>query len=203
MPSNDATLGFRAHSGWAVMVAVAGGLPVLRRRIEMVTGTGMRARQPYHAAEGMRIAEAQAFLDRTEAAAVEMAAAAIRDTIHELESAGHHVRRAVVLLGSGKPLPELAKILSAHPLIHTAEGVFYRNVLQTACARCGLSTIGLKEREVPADFLAKTAAMGKLLGPPWTQDEKLATSAALSKQRSLTVAARFAHTRKSATEPRP
>jgi hypothetical protein len=185
MQSNDAALGFRAHSGWAVMVAMTGGLPVVRRRIEMVTGTGMRARQPYHAAEGMTVADAQAFLDRTEAAAVKMATDSIRDAMRELESAGKRVERAVVLLGSGKPLPDLAKILAAHPLIHTAEGVFYRNVLLMACARCGLSTVGLKEREVPADLLAKTAAMGKILGPPWTQDEKLAAAAALRRPRTL------------------
>lgn len=180
MPSNEATLGLRAHSGWAVMVAMAGAQPVLRRRIEMVTGSGMRARQPYHAAEGMKVAQAQAFLDRSKAAAVEMAVAAIRGAMRELEAAGYGVRRAVVLLGSGRPLPELAKILAAHPLIHTAEGVFYRDILQAACERCGLATTGIKEREVPADLLAKTAVMGKILGPPWTQDEKLSAAAAIS-----------------------
>jgi hypothetical protein len=180
MGRNESTLGLRAHSGWAVVVAMAAGSPVLRRRIEMVTGTGMRARQPYHAAEGMGVAAAQAFLDRSEAAAVEMAAAAIGETIRDTESSGYTVKRATVLLGSGKPLPELGKILSAHPLIHTAEGVFFREVLRKACARCGLTVVGLKEREVPADLLSKTSAMGKILGPPWTQDEKLAAAAALT-----------------------
>lgn len=56
--------------------------------------------------------------------------------------------RATVLLGSGKPLPELARILAAHPLIHTAEGVFFRNVLRRACEVCGLAVAGIKEREV-------------------------------------------------------
>jgi hypothetical protein len=159
---------------------MAAGAPVLRRRIEMVTGTGMRARQPYHAAEGMTVAHAQAFLDRTEAAAVDMAAAAIRDAIGWLEAAGYGAKRAVVLLGSGKPLPELAKILVAHPLIHTAEGVFYRKVLQTACERCKLATTGIRERDVPADLIARTAGMGKIIGKPWTLDEKLSAAAALS-----------------------
>ena len=45
------TVGFRCHSGWAVMVAVAGSerRPVLldRRRVELVCGP--QPRQPYHA----------------------------------------------------------------------------------------------------------------------------------------------------------
>jgi hypothetical protein len=179
MPQNEAVLGLRVHSGWAVMVAMARGTPVLRRRIEMVTGTGMRARQPYHAAEGMKVERAQEFLDRAETAAVEMAAACIHDAVGWLQEEGHLVKRAAVLLGSGRPLPELGKILAAHPLIHTAEGVFFRNVLRAACERCGLTVTGIKEREVPAEMLAKTAEMRRVLGPPWTQDEKLAAAAGL------------------------
>src|SRR5580704_7667131 len=118
-----AALGLRAHSGWGVIVAVAGGSAMLRRRIEM-TGSEPGARQPYHAAEAMELHQAAAFLRRTETIAVKMAAAAVGDAIAALRSDGYRVAGAAVLLGSGKPLPELANILAAHPLIHTAEGVF-------------------------------------------------------------------------------
>lgn len=175
----EATLGLRAHSGWAVMIAVSDGAPVLRRRIMTVTATGDRATQPYHAAAVMKTVDAQAFLDRYETAAVETTATEIGQAIRELGAAGYQVRRAVILLGSGKPLPDLSKILAAHPLIHTAEGVFFRNVLMTACTRCGLSTSGYKEREIPAELLRETKEMGGILGPPWTQDEKLSAAAAL------------------------
>ena len=50
-----AAFGLRAHSGWAVMVAVSGGSAVLRRRIEMTKGSGYRASRPYHAAGEMRL----------------------------------------------------------------------------------------------------------------------------------------------------
>jgi|ERR1017187_8505934 hypothetical protein len=131
--TRSAALGLRAHSGWAVMVAVSGGSAVLRRRIEMTKGSGYRARQPYHAAEEMQLQQAEAFLQRTEKTATEMAAAAVRDTVALLASEGYRVLGAAVLLGSGRPLPELGKILDAHPLIHTAEGVFFREVLKSAC----------------------------------------------------------------------
>src|SRR5205823_5754992 len=154
-------------------------VPVLRRRLEMVRGDGFRAKQPYHAAEEMKLPEAEAFLKRTEQLAVAMAAAAIREVVKELGDRGSRVCGASVLLGSGRPLPELARILAAHPLIHTAEGVFFRDVLKTACEQCGLSVLGINEREVPPDLLARTSTMGKILGPPWTQDEKLSAAAAL------------------------
>lgn len=186
-----AALGLRAHSGWAVMVAVSGESAVLRRRIDMTTGSGFRARQPYHTAEEMELAQAEAFLQHTEKVAVGMAAAAVKDAVAMLAGEGCRVTGAAVLLGSGKPLPELGRILAAHPLIHTAEGVFYRDVLKRACEACGLAVAGIKEREVleecaaalripTVELQARLAAMGKTLGPPWTQDEKLSAAAALS-----------------------
>jgi len=160
------------------MVAVTSDVVILRERVSMVRTSGERAGQPYHAAESMKLTEAEAFLARTEKIAVEMAAEAVRTAVARLAAGGYRVARAAVLVGSGKPLPELAKILAAHPLIHTAEGVFFREALKAACERCGLAVASVKEKEVPAALIARTAAMGKALGPPWTMDEKLAAAAA-------------------------
>jgi len=161
------------------MIAVAGETPVLRRRIEMVRAAGFRANQPYHAAAEMPPDQAEPFLRRIEAAAVEMAVAQIADAVNALAARGYQAGPAAVLLGSGRPLPELAKILAAHPLIHTAEGVFFREVLISACRKCGLDCRGIKEQDVPPDLLARVSGLGKALGPPWTQDEKLSTAAAI------------------------
>jgi hypothetical protein len=161
------------------MVAVTAQAAILRERVAMVKAPGERAGQPYHAVESMELAEARAFLDRTERGAVEMAAESVKAAVARLAADGYRVTRAAVLMGSGKPLPELAKILAAHPLIHTAEGVFYRNVLRAACERCGLGVAGVKEKELPAALVARASAMGKALGPPWTMDHKLAAAAAL------------------------
>lgn len=184
-----AAIGLRAHSGWAAMVAVSGGAAILRRRIE-ITGLGLGAKQPYHAAEGMSLPQAEAFLKRTEKIAVEMAAAELKGVVATLALEGYRVAGAAVLLGSGKPLPETAKILAAHPLIHTAEGVFFREVLRRACERSGMAVTEIREREVVercaetlgiplVELPARLSAMGKKLGAPWTQDEKLSAAAAL------------------------
>jgi len=145
----------------------------------MFQGSGFRANQPYHAAAEMQLAQAEAFLKQTEETAVGMAAAQIQAAMDELAAAGHRVTQAAVLLGSSRPLPELSKILAAHPLIHTAEGIFYRSVLRSACERCGLAVTGIRERDVPPDLSAQVATLGKILGPPWTQDEKLSAAAAI------------------------
>ena len=178
MPRSEAILGFRAHSGWAVAIAVVDATPILRRRIEMVAGEGFRANQPYHAAAELNLSDAGAFLRRSEDAAIELASAAIAALLAKVRADGYTVKRAVVLEGSGKPLPELSKILAAHPLIHTAEGIFFREILKKAAARCALKVSGVKERDLPAALVARLSAKGKSLGPPWSQDEKLAASAA-------------------------
>jgi hypothetical protein len=179
MPRNSAALGFRTHSGWSVLVAVAHQTPVLRRRIDMIQATGFRSNQPYHAAAEMPLHQAESFLKRTADESVKLAIAGVQEALAALAADGLRVTRAAVLLASGKPLPELPKILAAHPLIHTAEGVFFRAVLERACRECGLTVTALKEREIPAHLFTHFAGMAKVLGPPWTMDEKLAAAAAL------------------------
>jgi hypothetical protein len=146
----------------------------LRELVEMG-----KVAQPFHKAAEMDPAQAEAYLKRMEKAAVETAVTCIAKALTRLSAGGYVVTGAAVVLVSGKPLPELPKILGAHPLIHTAEGVFFREVLKKACEKCGLAVAGIREREVPAEVLARAAVMGKPLGPPWTQDEKLSTAAAM------------------------
>ena len=85
-------------------------------------------------------------------------------------------------------MPELAAILQSHALIHTAEGEFFREALVQACGHCGLPVTKVKEREVwsraaaslrlsTASLQELIAELGRPLGPPWRQDEKLASLA--------------------------
>jgi len=178
-----AAIGIRAHSGWAALVAVSGDAQALLRwRIELVKGSGFRSGQPYHAAAEMDLAEAGKFLDETRRVASSLAGEQVKAAVEALSADGWKVSQAVVLLGSGRPLPELARILAAHPLIHTAEGEFFRDAMKAGCEQCGLKVAGVKEREVVAgctgEVQAILAAMGKALGPPWRQDEKLSAAAA-------------------------
>ncbi|HTQ53889.1 MAG TPA: hypothetical protein VMI94_05470 [Bryobacteraceae bacterium] len=168
-----AAIGFRAHSGWAAAVAVTGSahaVAITRRRIEMGDA------QPYHAAARLDIAEARELVERCAARAASMAAEALRGLIGDLHRLGHEVTGCGLLLASGRPLPELESILRSHALIHTAEGEHFRNALRAAVRQRGLPLVTLKERDV--EIAPHIAAMGKAVGPPWGQDQKLAATAA-------------------------
>ena len=181
-----AALGLRAHSGWAALVAVGGGAAspqVLdRRRIEMADGP--EAKQPYHAAEELPLAKAQALLDRLLREAEERAAADLGAALADLRAGGYDVVGAVVLTASGRPLPGLVSVLASHALIHTADGEHFRDALAFAGRQHGVRVARIREKDL-VEQAAKTlgrsapalqaavAAWGKPLGPPWTQDQKL------------------------------
>lgn len=188
-----ATLGLRAHSGWAALVVLAGSAaaPVVidRRRVETADPRIHGAVQPYHAAKEMKLTDAEAFLARCTAAARQMAETAVKMTVAEMARKGHAVAGACVLLSSGRPTPDLAATLRSHPMIHTAEGHFFRDALRTGCESCGLPVLSVKEKElihraateigIPGDDLQRRVAeLGKSVGRPWQQDEKLCAIAA-------------------------
>jgi hypothetical protein len=161
-------LGFRTHSGWAAAVAVAGTVDrpeiLARRRIAIAHGP----RQPYHAAEPLPFSEAEALIHHCREGALDLAIAAIQALMQEFRAT-----HAGVLVGRPRPLPPLAAILQSHAAIHTAEGVFYREIALEACERCGLRAIRVPETEI-----AERSQSLPKLGPPWTADQKLATLAA-------------------------
>ena len=188
-----AAVGFRVHSGWTALVAVAlqKGKPIVlaRQRPQLVETFSYTFRQPYHTAEKMALDEAREFLAKQQAEARCDALAAIRAMERDVAQQGYRVNKAALLLASGRQLPELAKILAAHSLIHTADGEFFREALLHGCVHCKLTVTTLKERELfacacgtlrckPATLAKVAGDLGKPLGSPWTQDEKFATIAA-------------------------
>src|SRR5712692_2756048 len=85
----------------------------------------------------------------------------------------------------GSMRPNLGKILNSHPLLHTAEGMLFRDVLAHASEHCKIPVTRIRERElfvqgtarlrISADELRRCIAeMGKPMGAPWSQDEKFA-----------------------------
>jgi hypothetical protein len=188
-----AALGFRVHSGWTSLIALALGKnhPVIltRQRPHLVTTFSYTFRQPYHTAEKMDLTEAKTFLERQRIAARKLALFAIRSAQSEVSQQGFEITRAALLLASGRPLPELSKILASHSIIHTADGEFFREALLHACKRANLPVTKIKDRELlatasatlrkkPAALTRIISDLGKPLGSPWTQDEKFATLAA-------------------------
>jgi hypothetical protein len=188
-----AAVGFRVHSGWTSLVAVAleNGKPMVltRQRPHLVETFSYTFRQPYHTAEKMTLDEARDFLAKQQSETRRCALAAIRSAEKDVAAQGYKLTGATLLLASGRPLPELAKILAAHSLIHTADGQFFREALLHGCAQRELAVTTIKERELfvaastslcrnPAALAKLVGDLGKPLGSPWTQDEKLATLAA-------------------------
>jgi hypothetical protein len=192
MPS-PAAIGFRAHSGWAAAVAITvpadAPVVIMRRRIEMRESGAAGPSQPYHAAVGLDIREAEQLVKGSAARAATRAATGLHGMVEDLRQLGHRVVGSALLLASARPLPPLEKILAAHPLLHTAEGELFRDAVRAACRECGLPITTAKERELfsraaadlrlPAERIERhVAAMGKGIGPPWRQDQKLAAVAA-------------------------
>ena len=182
-----AAIGFRAHSGWTAFVVIAGAARsptvLARGRIELVETEARWFKQPYHAAAGMEIGEAKAFLRRCEKGASLLARRALRQIADDQRTKGHDLIACGIVLGSGRPLPALAATLASHALIHTAEGVLFREALVRASEDCALPVTGVSERELydrgadelrlPTNKLRRCLDdMGKAIGPPWRQDEK-------------------------------
>ena len=185
------TLGLRAHSGWAALVALAGpsASPTVvdRRRLELADAAIEGSKQPYHEAEGKKPKEAERLLARCMDSSRALAREGLRAVVDQLAARDHRVVGCGVLLGSGRALPEdVHKILASHALIHAAEGEMYRDVLVRAGEHLSLPVTGVREREILArageatgrpgpELQRRVAEMGRALGPPWRQDEKLAT----------------------------
>lgn len=187
--ARKAALGLRAHSGWAALVAVAGDATsvevVDRRRIEMTDPRRPLSKQPYHQAEDLPLEKAARLLDRYSRNARELADRALKDVVADLRRRGYRPVGSGLLLASGRPLPKLEAILASHALIHTADGEHFRMALLLASQDCGLPLTGVREREIlecaqgvlgrpGADLQSTVAGLGRGLGPPWTQDQKLA-----------------------------
>jgi hypothetical protein len=185
-----AAVGWRAHSGWASLIAV-GGAPeapqvVARQRVELADAAIHGAAQPFHAARGLELAAAERLVGRCRDATLRLAGRALRETVDVLRRQGYEIAACGLLLSSARPLPPFAAVLASHALVHTAEGELFRAALAAAATAQGLPVVRVKERELLVRCTAelrlgeevlrrRLADLGRTLGPPWRQDEKLAT----------------------------
>lgn len=183
-----AALGFQMHSGWGVLVAVSqdtNSVTLLdRRRIVVADPEEHGAIQPYHFAAQLESSTQEKHLARCAASSCQLAATAIAEVIRELDERRYRIVGAAILLASGRPLPPLAKILAAHPLIHTAEGEFFRQAVRRACEGLQIPVTAIRMRELDAGvnkgsaLRRSIAGLGRTVGPPWTRDHKAAALAA-------------------------
>jgi len=186
-----AAFGVQMHSGWGVLVAISlDPLELLaRRRIVTADPEIPGSIQPYHFAAQLEHAQQEKHLSDCAASSCCLAAAAIGEVMSELNQRRYRIVGAAVLLASGRPQPALEKILSAHPLIHTAEGEFFRQTAAKAFHGLQIPVTSIRVRELDerakaafgnraSRVQATIANLGTCVGPPWTRDHKTAALAA-------------------------
>jgi hypothetical protein len=152
-------------------MVVASATAVIERRHVNLAGSGPpRTVQPYHAARGLPLADAENAIERAASRARKLAGDAIRDALARHEQ--------ILACGVGhdpnQKRPPLEKILTSHPLLHAAEGLLFRTAIADAAAECGLTVAVVPEQEL----MSRVSALARPPGVPWRQDEKIATVAA-------------------------
>jgi hypothetical protein len=188
-------LGVKAHSGWAALVVLgtgSGKLQVVdRRRVELIEkGSASWAKQPYHAAEGLKAGDARDLVGRGVAMARRIAVRELRTAVERARQSGHEVAACAVLISDPMPDWSVDEILAVHFRMHKAEGVLFRDALARAAGACGLRLVGIPEKQLdehaeralarPVGNLRNTiTALGKSVGPPWGKDQKDASLAAM------------------------
>ncbi len=190
--------GMKAHSGWAALVVVGirdGEFAVVdRRRVELVEEEW--AKQPYHAAEEMKGAEARDLVGRGIDSARRLAVRELRAAVKREKERKNEVIACAVLTGNPMPDWSVEEILSVHFRMHKAEGVLFRDVLARAAETSGLRLVAIPEKQLmkhaenalgvaSSALVRKVAALGKVVGPPWGKDQKDSALAAMVAWREI------------------
>jgi hypothetical protein len=168
-------LGVAPRSSSALVVALTGPPDVrllARTHVDLV-GDGLPA-QAYHAAVGLPLPAAERLVRQW----ADEAVTSVEAGFAELTENGRVV--AVGIAAVVRPVPALDVVLRSHPLLHMAEGQLAREALAEAATRAGLPVHYLdpKGRHDPA-AVERTVALGRVAGPPWRKEHRMAALAAL------------------------
>jgi len=189
MPTS-AVLGLRPHTYWTAAAVVAGAAdaPEILWR-ERLAFAGPGEKFPFHRAAEAEVAAAPAIIEASRRAYVANLRRELLPLLERMRARGVEVRLAATAASTARLPPALADILASHSRIHTAEGDFARDAVAAGCEAAGLAVRRVVERELPAltadrlgvglpELAARLKAMGAALGPPWSEDYKLAAQAA-------------------------
>lgn len=178
-------LGWRIHSWSAVVVAVSGepASPVIVHRETVTLLDDPSLQEPYHAAVGRPHDEALALFRSVEEAAASAAASATSGLVATVGPV-----TAVGVVGGGRRLPELSRILASHALLHAAERDLYEQAVIEGATRTGLPVTTVPatgklmdhaQQVLGVELKRTLSALGKTVGSPWQKDHREATVAAL------------------------
>lgn len=186
------------HSGWGVLVGVSGDPDepqvISRNRIVVMDSSLPGGNQPYHFAAKLETKagtrkSAVDHIGQCAALSKSLALAALTDIVQQLHARQYRIAGAAILTSAGRSLPSLPEILASHPLIHTAEGEFFRAAVRNACESLGIPAETIREKDLgdrakhaygsaTVRVQKRIASLGKSIGPPWKADHKNATLAA-------------------------
>jgi hypothetical protein len=175
-----AVAGVSDHGGWAVVVCVANGEVLDRRRIELIA-PGLPSLPHHHDAQGLPMDEAVALVERVRASA----ALCARNALEALPA-----QVAAIAIRKRPPLPPtIAERITNYRAQNVADWVMYRDALAEAALARGWSVSEYDAKTVlqeaaealgVSDISARFREIGKALGPPWQKDHQLATAAAIA-----------------------
>jgi hypothetical protein len=184
----QAALGFRAHTGWAAMVAATGPASsptILRRgRVEMMPGSDPEApRFVYHAAAKLPLPSAERLVRESGERARMRAKEAVEAAVRDLRERGYQIVASGVIIGNRPLTSPLETVLGAHNLIHAAEGELFRQAIIGGSEACKVPVTCVRARELyqrgAKDFRVseellreRLAEAGRGAGKPWAQDQK-------------------------------
>ena len=133
-----------------------------------------RASQPFHDAGGLPLEQAEALIGAALDAATDRAARDLAPIVAQLDAADLELEGAVVVTKAYRLPTTLEAILRSHTSCHAAEGQMTGEALVGACERLGITVTVTPDLAIdPAVEL-----VGKLIGPPWRKEQKIAATAA-------------------------
>ncbi len=187
---NTVSIGLKARTGRAIVVVLGGEAAsprVITRTELIVTDPGMPATsQPYHEVMELPWNEATEAVKPFTAAIEKVAAKALSQLVENLRAEGLKVLK-VGIVGSADRA--LEKIGNPHIRAHAAEGVLFRQVLESAAkanqlrprtfAEKGIEDLAALELDISVAKLKQgLSGLGRFAGPPWRSEQRIASIAA-------------------------
>ena len=166
----NGALGFRSKTGRAIAVVLTSdrGAPSFVWRGEVALCDDPEV-GPYHRVMELPWPEAQAAVREFVAPIEKLALRAVQDVIARMSMP----IRAIGVVGS--PPRNIDRIGNPHIRAHAAEGILFRRVLEQAAETLAIPCIGFSDRDLDTSI---ARSLGRIAGPPWRADERLAATAA-------------------------
>jgi hypothetical protein len=183
--AETAALGFRAKSGWAVVVLLSGATASPRlcdnHVVDLSDPRLPETRQPFHVALGKLETDAKKIKRRTDTVQG-VTNQSITKLLADYRRKGYAITHASVVVGSQL---DPATIANPHVRAHALEGQLFRSTIERALNEHGIRTTAFLERDAydkAATQLTKSSvdvqraiqSLGRVTGGPWRAEQKFA-----------------------------